>query len=160
MAARSTTTTTCCANCGSPTFFILAGFTPKVSERDMLSAAARTGRLSVTNSAEGGVIEAGAPADLLLLDYEGLDDDQLRDDLDPTNLVFARATARHISELIVAGRTVVKDRRVLGIDLEAARREVVLHMKAGQPAMASFASALSHLDRAIGEQMERQFSCS
>ncbi|HZR71950.1 amidohydrolase family protein [Bradyrhizobium sp.] len=137
-----------------------SGFTPKVNESDMLSAAAKTGRLSVTNSAEGGVLEAGAPADLLLLDYDALDDDNLRDDLDPVNLVFARATARHISELIVAGRTIVRDHRVLGIDLEAARREVVLRMKAGQPAMASFAAALSHLDRAMAAQMERQFSCS
>jgi cytosine/adenosine deaminase-related metal-dependent hydrolase len=136
------------------------GFTPKVSEVDMLIVASRMGRLSVTNSAEDGVVEAGAPADLLLLDYDALDDDRLRDDLDPVNLVFARATARHISELIVAGRTIVKDRRVLGIDLDAARREVILRMRAGQPAMASFASALSHLDRAIAEHMERQFSCS
>ena len=137
-----------------------SGFTPKVNESDMLSIAAKAGRLSVTNSAAGGVIEAGAPADLLLLDFDALDDDSLRDDLDPVNLVFARATARHISELIVAGRTVVKDRRVLGVDHEAARREVILRMKAGQPAMASFAAALAHLDRAIGEQMERQFSCT
>ena len=52
-----------------------SGFTPKVSESDMLSAAAKAGRLSVTNSAEGGIIEPGAPADLLLLDYDALDDD-------------------------------------------------------------------------------------
>ena len=136
------------------------GFTPKVNETDMLAVAARTGRLSVTNSAEGGLIEAGAPADLLLLDYDALDDDRLRDDLDPVNLVFARATARHISELIVAGRTIVRDRRVLGIDLDAARREVVLCMREGQPGMATFAAALSHLDRAISAQMESQFSCT
>jgi cytosine/adenosine deaminase-related metal-dependent hydrolase len=137
-----------------------SGFSPKVNENDMLSAAAVTGRLSVTNSKDGGVIEAGAPADLLLLDYDALDDDKLRDDLDPVDLVFARATARDIHELIVAGRTIVQDHRVLGIDLEAARREVILRMRAGQPAMASFAAALSHLDRAISEQMERQFSCA
>ena len=137
-----------------------SGFTPKVNENDVLSAAAAAGRLSVTNSAEGGIVEAGAPADLLLLDYDALDDDHLRDDLDPVNLVFARATARHISELIVGGRTVVRDHRVLGIDLEAARREVMLRMRAGQPAMASFAASLPHLDHAIREQMEGQFSCT
>jgi len=137
-----------------------SGFTPLVNESDMLSAAAATGRLSVTNSAEGGVIEAGAPADLLLLDYDALDDDKLRDDLDPVHLVFARATARHIHELIVAGRTVARDGRVLGIDLEAARKEVMLRMRAGQPAMATFAAALSHLDRALAEHMERQFGCA
>jgi cytosine/adenosine deaminase-related metal-dependent hydrolase len=137
-----------------------SGFTPKLTENDMLSAAANTGRLSVTNSAEGGVIKTGAPADLLLLDYDALDDDKLRDDLDPVDLVFARATARHIHELIVAGRTVVRNGRVLGIDLEAARREVILRMRAAQPAMAPFAAALSQLDRALSEQMERQFSCT
>jgi cytosine/adenosine deaminase-related metal-dependent hydrolase len=137
-----------------------SGFTPKVTEADMLTVAAKTGRLSVTNSAEGGTIEPGAPADLLLLDYDALDDDRLRDDIDPVDLVFARATARHMSELIVGGRTVVRDRRVLGIDLDAARREVLLRMREGQPAMAPFVAALSHLDRAIGAQMERQFSCT
>ena len=137
-----------------------SGFTPKVNENDMLSAASKTGRLSVTNSAQGGIIEAGAPADLLLLDYDALDDDALRDDLDPVDIVFSRATARHMCELIVAGRTVVQDGRVLGIDLEAARKEVMLRMRAGQPAMASFAAALSHLDRAMAEHMERQFSCA
>ena len=126
----------------------------------MLSAASKAGRLSVTNSAEGGIIEAGAPADLLLLDYDALDDDALRDDLDPVDIVFSRATARHMRELIVAGRTVVQDGRVLGIDLEAARKEVMLRMRAGQPAMATFAAALSHLDRAMAEHMERQFSCA
>jgi cytosine/adenosine deaminase-related metal-dependent hydrolase len=136
-----------------------SGFTPKVSESDMLGVAARTGRLSVTNSAEGGTIEPGAPADLLLLDYDALDDDRLRDDIDPVDLLFARATARHMSELIVAGRTIVRDRRVLGIDLEAARHEVVLRMREAQPKMAPFAAALSQLDGALGAHMERQFGC-
>jgi cytosine/adenosine deaminase-related metal-dependent hydrolase len=136
-----------------------SGFRPLVSENDVLLGTAKAGRLAVTNSADGGAIVSGAPADLLLLDYDALDDDNLRDDLDPVNLVFARATARHIRELIVGGRTVVRDQHVLGVDLEAARREVMLRMRAGQPAMTSFATALSHLDRALGEQMERQFSC-
>src|ERR1700685_3588499 len=35
-----------------------SGFTPKVNENDMLTVASKTGRLSVTNSAEGGLIEA------------------------------------------------------------------------------------------------------
>src|ERR1700727_2982330 len=137
-----------------------SGFTPKVNENDILTVASKTGRLSVTNSAEGGLIEVGAPADLLLLDYAALDDDALRDDLDPVDIVFSRVTARHITELIIAGRTVVRDGRVLGIDLEAARKEVMFRMRSGQPAMASFAAALSQLDLALAEHMERQFSCT
>jgi cytosine/adenosine deaminase-related metal-dependent hydrolase len=137
-----------------------SGFSPKVSEADMLSIAATTGRASVTNSAEGGRIEPGEPADLLILDYDALDDDRLGHDIDPVNLLFARAAVRHISELIVAGRTVVQGQRVLGIDLEAARNEVVLRMRADQPAMAPFAAALSRLDHALRDHMERHFSCA
>src|SRR5579871_1681056 len=135
------------------------GFKTQVHENDMLVSAAGTGRFAVTNSG-GGEIAAGSPADLMLLDYDALDDDRLRDDLDPMQLVFARATTRHMRELIVGGRTVVKDNRVLGIDLDVARREVIERMRAGQPAVASFAAALSHLNGAIGEQMERHFSCN
>jgi cytosine/adenosine deaminase-related metal-dependent hydrolase len=137
-----------------------SGFAPSARENDMLRAAVSTGRLSVINSADGGLIAQGAPADLLLLDYDALDDDVLRDDLDPADLFFARATARHIHEVIVAGRTVVRDQRLLGIDLPAARREVLSRMKAGAASAASLAAALPHLDRALGEHMERQFGCS
>jgi cytosine/adenosine deaminase-related metal-dependent hydrolase len=137
-----------------------SGFKTQVGEGDVLSGAAKAGRFAVTNATDGGVIAPDAPADLLLLDYDALDDDNLRDDLDPVKLIFARAAARHIRELIVAGRTVVKDHRVLGIDHEAARREIIARTRAGQPAMASLAAALPHLDRALAEHMERHFSCS
>jgi cytosine/adenosine deaminase-related metal-dependent hydrolase len=134
------------------------GFKTQVHENDVLAGAASAGRFAVTNSA-GGEIVSGAPADLLLLDYDALDDDRLRDDLDPMQLIFARATARHMRELIIGGRSVVQNNRVLGIDLDAARRDVIDRMRAGLPAMAQLAAALPHLDRAIGEQMERHFSC-
>jgi cytosine/adenosine deaminase-related metal-dependent hydrolase len=136
-----------------------SGFKPLVGENDVLTGSASAGRFAVTNSTDGGVIASGAPADLLLLDYDVLDDDALRDDLDPLDLVFARATTRHMQELIVGGRTVVQNNRLLGIDLDAARREVILRMRTSLPAVARLAAALPHLDRAIGEQMERHFSC-
>jgi len=125
----------------------------------VLIGAANAGRFAVTNSAGSGIV-SGAPADLLLLDYDALDDVSVRDDVDPVELIFARATARHMHELIVNGRTIVQNHRVLGIDLDAARREVLDRMRAGQPAVAPFAAALPHIGRALAEQMERHFSCS
>ena len=68
---------------------------------------------------EGGVLAPGAPADILLIDWDKLDADRLRPDLDPLDLLFARATARHIKELIVGGKTVMRDGKVPGIDLPA-----------------------------------------
>jgi 5-methylthioadenosine/S-adenosylhomocysteine deaminase len=135
------------------------GFTTAVSKTQILQAAFGNGRLAVTNSAHGGSIEAGAPADLLLLDWAALDNDGLRSDLDPADLLFARATARHIREVIVAGRSIVRDHRVLGVDLDAARREVLAQMRAGMAANAALAAALPALDRAIARSYEPDHPC-
>jgi cytosine/adenosine deaminase-related metal-dependent hydrolase len=113
----------------------------------------------VTNSPRGGTIEAGAPADLLLLDWAALDDDGLRDALDPIDLLFSRATARHIREVIVGGRTIVRDRRVLGVNLEASRREVLAQMRAGMSANRTLAAAMPALDRAIARCFEPDHPC-
>ena len=100
------------------------GFRVDVSRADILAMAFKNGRRSVLNTEEGGAIAAGQPADLLLLDWNAVDDDRLRDDLDPLDLLFARTTARHVHELIVAGRSVVRDGRVLGVDYPAMRDDL------------------------------------
>ena len=73
----------------------------------------------------------GAPADILLLDWNALDADRLRPDLDPLDLLFARSTARHIKELIVGGKTVVREGRVAGIDLPALNEELLARFRHG-----------------------------
>lgn len=135
------------------------GFRTAVSQPQILQAAFGNGRLAVTNSPRGGAVEPGAPADLLLLDWAALDDDGLRDNLDPVDLLFSRATARHICEVIVGGRTIVRDRRVLGVDLGAARREVLAQMRTGMSANDTLAAALPALDRAIAQCYEPDHPC-
>ena len=130
------------------------GFKPVVSRAETLRMAVGNGRLSVTNVDDGGVIASGAPADLLLLDWAALDDDRLYDRIDPLDLLFSRAAARHISELIVAGRTVVKDGKVLGADLPAARAEVIGQMRAAMPDNAALAAALPALERVVAAHFE------
>src|ERR1700733_12987220 len=95
------------------------GFEIAVSRDNILGAAFVNGRFSVTNTQDGGAIRAGEPVDILLLDWRAIDDDRLRDDIDALDLVLTRATARHIRELIVNGRTVVKDGVVSGVVLPA-----------------------------------------
>ena len=97
------------------------GFDRPVTRHEAVQAAVGNGRFAVTNVRDSGLIETGAAADMLLLDWAALDDDGLRDDLEPINMLFSRATARHIRELIVAGRTIIKDGRVTGVDLPAIR---------------------------------------
>jgi cytosine/adenosine deaminase-related metal-dependent hydrolase len=136
------------------------GFTGAVSREQMLHAAMVTGRFAVTNTVDdGGTISTGAPADLLLLDWAAIDDDRLTDNIDPIELMLTRATARHVRELIVAGRTVVKDGQVVGADVEAARREVLAQMRAGMAANAGLAAAMPALDRAMAEHFEPGCAC-
>ncbi len=135
------------------------GFKVAVSREQMLRIAFANGRMSVTNVDDGGMIAAGAPADILLLDWATIDDDLLRQDIDALELVLTRATARHIRELIVAGRTVVKDGLLPGVDLPGARAEVLAQMRAGMSGNAALAAAMPALDRAMAMHFEPDSTC-
>lgn len=125
------------------------GFDLAMTRRQALQSTVSAGRFAVTNIRESGALEAGAAADMMLLDWAMLDDDALRADIDPVHLLFSRATARHIRELIVGGRSVVRDHRVQGVDLPAARSEIIAQMKAGLADSGTLTAALSALDHAI-----------
>lgn len=126
-----------------------AGFETRVSREQILTSILVNGRRSVTNTDEGGALEAGAPADVLLMNWETLDEDRLRPDIDPLDLLFARSTARHVKELIVAGRTVMRDGTVPGIDLPVMNEELLARFRHGIAENATLAAALPHLERAI-----------
>jgi cytosine/adenosine deaminase-related metal-dependent hydrolase len=135
------------------------GFDLVTTRQQALHEAVHNGRFAVTNVRNGGLITPGAPADMLLLDWSALDDDELREDIEPINLLFSRATARHIRELIVGGRSIVSDGRVLGVDLPAARHEVLSRMRSGITESATLLSALSALDRAIARHYLSEPHC-
>jgi 5-methylthioadenosine/S-adenosylhomocysteine deaminase len=135
------------------------GFSVAVEREQTLRAAFTNGRLSVTNVDDGGTVTEGAPADLLLLDWAAINEDRLRDDIDPLILVLTRATARHVRELIVAGRTVVKDGALIGVDLSAARTEVLSQMRHGMADKAQIGTVLPLLEQAIARHYEPNPSC-
>jgi cytosine/adenosine deaminase-related metal-dependent hydrolase len=126
------------------------GFDLAMTRHQALHSAVRNGRFAVTNVNDGGSLEPGAAADMLLLDWAAIDDDGLLDVVDPVNMLFSRATARHISALVVGGKTIIKDRRILGIDLVDVRQEVLAQMRSGMSKNATLAAALAELDKAIG----------
>jgi cytosine/adenosine deaminase-related metal-dependent hydrolase len=130
------------------------GFRVDVDRKTLLNAILVNGRRSVTNKSEGGALVPGAPADLLLLDWNKLDADRLRPDLDPLDLLFARSTMRHIKELIVGGRTVTRDGEVLGIDLPAMNGELLARFRHGIAQNGALAAALPHLERAVRDHFE------
>lgn len=130
------------------------GFKASVTRADILEMALVNGRRSVTGSGEGGTVSPGAPADLLVLDWDRLEDDRLRDDLDPIELLLTRATAHHIRELMVGGRTVVRNGALMGLDFPAARADVLAQMRAGMAAKAGLSAAMPALDAAMARHFE------
>ena len=130
------------------------GFRIDVSREQILDAILVNGRHSVTNRQEGAVLTPGALADVLLIDWEKLDADRLRPDLDPLDLLFARSTARHIKELIVAGKTVTRDGRVPGIDLDAMKEELLARFRHGIAQNATLAAVLPALERVVRDHFE------
>jgi cytosine/adenosine deaminase-related metal-dependent hydrolase len=125
------------------------GFDLATTRHQALHSAVSNGRFAVANIKDGGAIEAGGAADMLLLDWAALDEDGLLEALDPVNMLFSRATACHISELIIGGQTIVKDRRVLGVDLPAVRQEVLTQIRSGMAANGTLALALAALEQTI-----------
>lgn len=130
------------------------GFRVDVDREAILNAVLVNGRRSVTNTDEGGMLAAGAPADILLLDWNTLDADRLLPGLDPLDLLFARSTARHIKELIVAGRSIVRDGRVLGIDHPAMNDDLLARFRHGIAENAALAAVLPELERAVRNHFE------
>ena len=126
-----------------------SGFELARSRREALQAAVRNGRHAVINVDDDAILEPGAPADMLLLDWAALDNDGLRDGIDPVDLLFSRATAKHIDELIVGGRTVVRNGHVLGIDLSAFRHAVLAQMQSGMAGNRALFSAITALEKVI-----------
>ena len=83
-----------------------------------------------------------------------LDADRLRPDLEPLDLLFARSTMRHIKELIVGGRTVTRDGKVIGIDLPAMNDDLMGRFRHGIAQNAALAAALPRLERAVRDHFE------
>jgi cytosine/adenosine deaminase-related metal-dependent hydrolase len=134
-------------------------FATDVDRPAMLRMAFQTGRLSVTNKDDGGALAAGEPADILVLDWDAVDAERLRADLDPCDLLFARTTMRHIRELIVAGRSIVREGHVLGVDYPAMRDDLLARLRATMAQSVPLAAALRELERAVAAHYLAEAPC-
>lgn len=107
-------------------------YNTSVTPAQLWSFAATQGPRSVTGasvtSASGRLIP-GAPADVVMLDWDAVDNDMLFPDVDPFELLLARANGSHIAKVMVAGRIVVDHARVLGIDEPALVAELLIRMR-------------------------------
>ena len=60
---------------------------------------------------------------MVVLDYAAMTEDFLTPEQEEVDIVLARATSRHVRDLFVAGRRVVGDGVLFGLDLPDAERE-------------------------------------
>ncbi|MEI8304320.1 MAG: amidohydrolase family protein [Burkholderiales bacterium] len=140
------------------------GFEPAMSRAQLWDFALRNGRRSVdgpepgqaaraAGADDGPLLGAGRPADLLVLDWDSLDDDSLFDDVDPLDLLMARAHGGHVHSLFVGGRPVVTEGRVSGVDEPALRAELLARTRAAlaaDPRAAAWRATLVEMAEDLG----------
>lgn len=118
------------------------GFDETMSRAQLWQFAAQHGRRSVSGRTEGseagGRIAPGAPADLVLLDWDTLDDDPRFPAIDPLELLLARGHGGHVDEVIVSGRSVVRGGALATLDEPALRAELLAQVRSGLAAQPAF----------------------
>jgi cytosine/adenosine deaminase-related metal-dependent hydrolase len=129
---------------------------PTLDAATLFAAACRRGFCVWGGGERGGRLAADEPADFVTLDWSALADDVLPGTVDPLDLVLARASARHIRRVVVAGREVVRDGRLTGVDLAALERALAAAARREAPAMA----ALRPLIRRHQERLGRHFAAT
>ena len=85
---------------------------------------------AVNNEAGYGAIATGAPADLVMLDYDAMAYDVIDGMAGERDVLLTRAGNRYIESVIVAGREIVRDGVVLGVDLPAIESEILAQARA------------------------------
>lgn len=138
------------------------GFEEAMSRAQLWDFALRHGRRSVDGPvpastagdvATGPLLAPGRPADVLVLDWESLDDDSLFADVDPLDLLMARGHGGHVAALFVGGRPVVAEGRVTGVDEPALRAELLARTRAAlaaDPRAAAWRATLREMAEDLG----------
>lgn len=119
-------------------------FSDGLSPSKTLRAVCKTGRQSI-GFRDGGYIEVGMPADLLVLDLGTLDRDALMP-VDPQHYLFARATQDTIIEVLSEGETIAKNGSLLNLDLDAIHAKLRAIYRKNMAETGQFFNAWSRLE--------------
>ena len=133
------------------------GFGEAASRENWLSGTVANGRFA--NGAPGdGALRVGAPADILLLDLDRLDRDAIMR-VAPVDYLFARATAAHIASMFVAGREIVRDGVVTGVDLPAVEAALREKYRSAMGGRTEFLGAWDALEPAVAGFYREHLGC-
>ncbi len=103
----------------------------------LFQAALVNGNAVFDGDREQGRLGLGCRADILCLDYAAMSPDVIAESAAEQDVLLTRMTARHVTDLYVGGRRVIKDGSLTTVDLPALENE--LHTQAAESA-ASMAS--------------------
>jgi len=115
------------------------GYDRTWTSAEFLSMAVRNGRAALGAPGSGELV-VGAPADFAVLDYDRLDRDAVMA-VDPVELLFARGNTALVRDVVVAGRFVVVDGEVVGVDLPGIEFELRRRYRAALPRFAALETA-------------------
>lgn len=135
------------------------GFDVRMMRQQAMHFAFGHGRFAVTGESDGGVIAPGAPADLLVLDWDRLTADVIEPDVPALDLLLGRARREHIKDLYVGGRRVVADGSITGVDLAALENELLARLHVARDATADIRAAMPELRAAIRRHYDGPFYC-
>jgi cytosine/adenosine deaminase-related metal-dependent hydrolase len=135
------------------------GFEIRMSRAELLQFAFGHGRFAVTGERDGGAIAPGAPADILVLDWDRLAADLIEPDVSALDLLLGRARNEHIKHVFVSGRHVVADGRVTGVDLPYLEEQLLAALRAAAGSTADVRAAMPELRAAIKKHYREPFYC-
>jgi len=133
------------------------GFKRTWTRPEFFSLAIRNGR-AATGAPGTGELAPGAPADFVTIDLDRLDRDQIMP-VDPLELLFARGNASVVRDVVVDGRTIVRDGRPTGVDLPAIEQELRGMYRAGVKQFSGLERAWAPLVGALSHWFETQLGC-
>jgi cytosine/adenosine deaminase-related metal-dependent hydrolase len=133
------------------------GFKRTWTRPEFLALAIRNGR-AATGAPGPGELAPGAAADFVVLDLDRLDRDAIMD-VDPLQLLFARGNAALVRDVVVDGRTIVREGKVVGVDLPAIERELRGMYREGVRQFGGLKRAWGPLEGALGGWFEGQMGC-
>jgi cytosine/adenosine deaminase-related metal-dependent hydrolase len=136
-----------------------SGFDIRMSHPELLRFAFEHGRFAVTGDSTGGRIAAGAPADVLVLDWERLAAELVEPDVPPLELLLARGRQEHVKSLFVSGREVVRNGTISGVDLPVLEDELLAQLRAARSNTDDVRAAMPELKAATRAYYRERFYC-
>lgn len=123
------------------------GFDRTWSHAAFLDQAIAAGRRA-TGAPGPGVLAEGAAADLIAIDLDRLDRDAILP-VDPLGLLFARGNMSHVSEVVCAGRVLMRDGVVIGVDLPAIEAELRRLYRKAMPGFAGLIAGWRRIEPGV-----------